>query len=194
MALPRANKLKVVAGSPNRGVFAAKLEAIACSSGDWVITMDSDNSMPRDTLDLLIAMPKQPDTWYLPSFAMPTFDYRGLCGTWTLENIHEFLERPHAECCINTGNQTVNRHSFMLVFDHLRGAKMSQTLSATDSIQINMHWLYAGGKLACVDGFQYQHRIETGGASNYNRGGAEKLQHADTLLGWLKQTSLDKNK
>lgn len=187
--LPRSHKLTVVFGRENFGVFGGKLEAIAHASGEWVISLDSDNHIDAAVLDTLAAAPKQPDTWYMPSFAMPAFDYRPFVGTWDLRSIHGALDIKGNDCWLNTGNQMVHRWSFMRIFEPLRGLKMSQALGATDSIQFNLHWLYGGGKLNCLEGYHYHHRIETGRASNYVRAPIEKEQMSRDLLRQLRDNS-----
>ena len=190
-ALPLNNdKLTVVLGRKNLGVFGAKIEAIAHASGEWVVTMDSDNRIDYDVLSQLIIAPKTSGAWYLPAFAMPAFNYQHFAGVWTLANAHQAIALPHYDCFFNTGNQTVHRELFILCFAHMRGRRMSLAHGATDSIQFNDTWLRSGGQLICFDGFHYHHRVNTGVPGNYERAPGDKAQLGAALLEQLRIDSL----
>lgn len=130
----------------NQGVFANKIEAIAWTTGEWVITCDSDNRMGKAFLDRVTSVAVNPRCWYCPSFAKPEFDYRKLIGSYSLntpgylalmekwtpgcakdthdfQNIGAIMDKPMFECAMNTGNQTVHRDSFMQVFGKYRGKR-----------------------------------------------------------------------
>ena len=178
----------------NQGVFGNKLEAIACSTSDWVITCDSDNVMDTGYINQVIAMFEQPDTWYLPSFARPQFDYRSLVGEYDLTSIGEMLRKPMAECAMNTGNQIVHRKSFVKVFEKYRGRRFDLMMpnrldvpeteradhywrlvwGACDSFIYNMEWLLAGNRIQIVPGLEYDHHYSSGPDSNYVRAPKEK--------------------
>ena len=76
-------------------VFGNKLESVYRSTSDWVLLCDSDNTMSSEYYKRLQELaPWDPETWYCSSFARPAFDYRKLCGTWNVNNIHEAAAIP----------------------------------------------------------------------------------------------------
>lgn len=188
-------KVKPFANPTNQGVFGNKLEAIARSSGDWVINCDSDNLMDTAYIDLVLTVIRDKKTWYCPSFARPKFDYRQHIGQHTLKDIGGTIEAGGIICCLmNTGNQTVHRESFMELFQQYRqqradlmfpnwlGLQQSQrttlhyrlAFDACDSLLFNSTWLQNGGTLQVVAGLEYDHHYSAGNDSNYVRAPQEK--------------------
>lgn len=190
--LPSDGKVTTVFGGTNMGVYAAKIEAIHHSSGDWVITMDSDNRMEKGTMDALISEARNAprNAWILPSFAMPLFNYESLVGEWTIDNIHRAIGIHPFDCWINTGNQTVNRREFMCVFEDHRGDVLTDAEGATDSTMLNDRWLRCGGILRCPSWFKYHHRVGTGKASNYVRAPHDKTRLQKDIIYKLQQDSI----
>lgn len=202
-------KVRLYHNPTNRGVFGNKLEAIARATNEWVITCDSDNQMDRAYLDRVMDADNDPDTWYCPSFAKTHFDYRGLIGQYKLEAIARMLDQPMAGCCLNTGNQTVHRESFMDVFGKYRdqradlmmpnwldlGSSIRQdhywrlVFDANDSFIFNMEWLTAGNTINVMAGLEYDHAYFSGPESNYARAPKEKSQLNEVLTNELRRRS-----
>jgi len=200
-------KVQFFRNPQNLGVFGNKLEAVARCRGDWVINCDSDNFMDRAYLDSVIAHAQLGDTWISASFARPEFDYRGLTGLWSRENLRELLSRPRAGCLLNTGNQTVYRPAFMELFERVRGLRPDLLMpnwlnipddqrpahhwrlvfDALDSTIYNMIWLRAGNRIRVVEGLEYDHHYSSGADSNYSRAPRDKDRLSDVLLRELEQ-------
>ncbi len=202
-------KVQLFRNDTNRGVFGNKLEAIARATNEWVITCDSDNQMDQTYLGRVIDADRDPHTWYCPSFAKTHFDYRKLVDRYTLASIGQMLDQPMAGCCLNTGNQTVHRDSFMDVFgkyrDHRADLMMPNWLDlatdlradhywrlvfdANDSFIFNMEWLTAGNTINVMAGLEYDHAYFSGPESNYVRAPVEKSQLNEVLTRELKRRS-----
>lgn len=194
-------KVRLYQNIPNRGVFGNKIEAVARSSGDWVITCDSDNVMDAAYIDRIVPMVSNPFCWYCPSFARPNFDYRHLVGTYNLAQIGTMLDKPLVACCLNTGNQTVHRPTFLEVFGPYRGNRADLMMpnwlklpeserekhywrlvfDANDSFILNFYWLLAGNQLTITEGMEYEHYYASGPEGNYTRSPIEK-EHLGMLL------------
>lgn len=199
-------KVRLYQNLENFGVFGNKLEAIAKCTGDWVITCDSDNRMGQEYLEHIDELAWRPDTWYCPSLASPNFDYRHLIGLYDLKTLDSVFHKSLFGCCLNTGNQTVHRNSFLSVFDKYRGPRSdlklpnfldlseSQRLSqhskdvfnANDSFIFNMLWLEAGNSLRICPGLEYAHHYTSGKDSNYARAPKEKSVLNSVLMRRLK--------
>jgi len=173
-----------------------KLESVWRAKSDWVLMCDSDNIMDSDYYDALLSQaPWNEDTWYCASQAKPRFDYRAFIGKWTVADLPDAVPLSHAMfwCFINTGNQFVHRDTFLSVFGGLRGKRFDLeqpdyfgvgdrsdekwflAYGACDSFYMMKEWLLAGRTVQCVEGAEYEHRIETGDNSNYERGPDYKL-------------------
>lgn len=207
-------KVRTYTNAANLGVFGNKLMAIARCHGDWVINCDSDNVQNADYLNLVLTMPKDPDTWYCPSFAKPQFDYRQLVGAYSLGDMTQMFTHPMAGCCLNTGNSVVHRESFMEVFGKFRGERFDLMLpnylnhatnqreshrsrliwDANDSFIFNMEWLTAGNKIQVTEGMEYSHYYTSGPSSNYNRAPVEKSVLNEALVAELLKRSQEVHK
>ncbi len=207
---PPCGVVTVGTNPENLGVFGNKIEAVADCRGDWVITCDSDNVMDKEFIDRIAGMDKQPDTWYCPSFAKTHFDYRELIGLYDLANIHTMFDKPIGNCCVNTGNQTVHRESFMKVFGRFRGQRADLLLpnwleltetqrkdkywrlvfDACDSLILNMQWLYAGNRMQVTERMEYDHYYAEGPEGNYTRSPVEKGKLGELLVKELRERSM----
>ena len=195
-------KVSFYRNAKNRGVFGNKLEAIARCRGGWVVTCDSDNFMDTTFLNRILAIDKDADTWYCPSFARPEFDYRALVGAYDLESIRNIIDRPLFQCAINTGNQTVHHETFMEVFGKYRDRRADLMMpnwlgtpdaerdqkhwrlvfDALDSFILNLTWLQAGKSIHIMPDLEYDHYCSGDDAGNYVRSPPEKEQLGLRLL------------
>ncbi len=202
--------VKLYHNETNLGVFLNKIEVVHWSTGDWVIVSDSDNFKDTMHIDRALSLPLDSDVWYCPSFAKPAFNYRHLIGEYGLKTIGSIhLELSYTRCCMNTGNQFVHRQTFMEVFGQYRGTDYwldmwryfpdvdeadrasrywRQVWDANDSMLFNMLWLYAGKRLAIVEGLEYEHYLCKDDASNYNRSPSEKGILGEALYKELMET------
>jgi len=203
-------KVHLFHNATNLGVFLNKLEAISRSTGDWVITCDSDNKHSVSLLKRLVTECHRtaPDTWLCPSFGMPEFDYRHLCGNWGKSAFRHFINLSLATCCLNTGNQTVHRDSFVDVFGAYRNNKtwhlsmpnplnLSQTAlseeswylayNANDSQLLCETWMQAGGTLAVTPGYEYLHHHSSQEDSNFSRAPESKWRLGEAICEYFRR-------
>lgn len=193
-------EVKLYHNATNLGVFLNKIEIIAQSTGDWVITCDSDNFKDTAYIDKALSLPLDPDVWYCPGRAHAELDYSQFAGEYNLQTISKFdeggyVKRNLGRCCLNTGNQMVHRNTFMDVFGKYRGTQYwldfwrvywdvpheervshdwRQVVDANDSFLLNALWLYAGKRLMVVPDLHYDHYMAKGDESNFNRSGWQK--------------------
>lgn len=195
-------KVNLTRNSKNLGVFGNKLAAVANSTGDWVINSDSDNIFDDVAIDRVLATELNPWTWYCPSFARPVFDYRDIVGVYDESSIQNIKSGKLWGCFVNTGNQTVNREEYLNVFgqylnqradvmmpnfldlkDHEReGEHWRLVFDACDSFMFNLAWLRNCGRLAIVEGFEYEHFHTVDEDSNFIRAPQAKYKLNDILM------------
>ncbi len=207
--LQDASKVKLFRNNSRMGVFTNKVEIIARSTGNWVITCDSDNVMEPEYIDQIVGINRNKRTWYCSSFGRPYFDYRRLTGIYNLKTIGTMLSLPAADCAMNTGNQTVHRDSFMNVFGKYVGIKRFDLLlpnymdlteeirqeerwwlayGACDSILFNLEWLQNGNQIMLVPGLEHEHYVHSHPeGSNFNRAPNEKGAISKKLIQLLKE-------
>lgn len=204
-----ASKVKLFRNDSRMGVFTNKVEIIARSTGDWVITCDSDNVMGPEFIDQIVGTKRDERTWYCSSFGRPHFDYRKLVGTYDWKTIGSILDLRAADCAVNTGNQTVHRESFMRVFGRYRQVLRFDLLlpnymdlpeserqencwwlayGACDSILFNLEWMQNGGQMAIVLGLEHLHHVHSHPeGSNFNRAPDEKGAISKKLIELMRQ-------
>lgn len=149
-------KVTLIRNEQNIDCYANKAAALRAATGSWAILLDSDNQL---TDEYLAAIPEQrePDTWYLPTFAMPDFDYRAFAGlTIDRGNVAEHVDRPMFLTALNTANHLVSP------FDYLAAWNPNARPVTADSIYMSYRWLARGGRLRFVEGMSYHHLIHDG--------------------------------
>lgn len=167
-------KLRITRQAQNRGMSRNKADAIALSKNEWCIIFDSDNIIDHRYLD---AIPEElfPDTFYLPAFAEPQFDYRQYAGLqFDRTNIQNFIDDPMFQCLLNSCNMLVNSDAYMGVY------KEDPQHKASDTIYMNYLWLSNGGKFYVMPDCAYFHRVHPGSgflqATDYNMKKAEEIR------------------
>lgn len=188
-------KLKLYENPSNYGVFGNKLSAVSHATSDWVMCCDSDNTVDKEFIDLIMLQDFDENVWYSPSFAKPQFNYQAYIGEVDLSSVARLVQDGGlAHCLLNTGNQTMNRARFMQVFEKYLGERADLMMpnlmqlrdnerskeywrlvfDACDSIRFNAEWIKSGGKLKVVAGLEYSHFYTSTDDSNYNRAPPEK--------------------
>lgn len=151
-------KVKLFRNENNLDCYRNKAEAVSKATNDWVILLDSDNSIDEKYLDVLYSIKSwQPEIIYTPSFAKPNFDFRPYEGLLlNHENIAAHIDRPMLEVCLNACNYFVNRESYLEVWDGTIDPVTS------DSIFQVCNWIKDGGAIYIVPDLHYIHRVHNG--------------------------------
>lgn len=151
------SKVVIYRNPANLDCYRNKAAALSHVSLQWSILLDSDNIIGLDYLDALYPLTWDEDTFYLPEFAQPAFDYREFTGcVITKQNVARFMDRPNFQCMLNTANYFVPTFNYLKVFDP------NTNPHTADTIYQAYNWLKSGGKLAIVKGLRYFHRIHAG--------------------------------
>lgn len=173
-------KIKLYRNVTNLGMSRNKAESISKASNEWCILFDSDNILNIDYLD---AIPQNlnSNSFYLPSFAKPQFDYRKFSGlTIDRFNVNKYLDKPMFEQCLNTCNMLVNRDAYLSTYEY------SPLIKETDTLYMNYLFLKSGGQLHIVEGMEYFHRVhpQSGWLQNagYNIRKGEELKKLINIL------------
>jgi len=175
-------KIKLVRNTTNLDCYANKYNSLCHSDMEWNILLDSDNKIGVDYLDRIFAIENwEENAAYLPSWAMPHFDYRKYEGKIvTKENVSQYVNDPTFTTCLNTANFFVNKNFYIKCWDS------EFNPFNCDSIYMNYLWLKNGGKLYVVSGLHYNHRVddhgqEEGGHYNNNAKKTPSGLHEDIL-------------
>jgi glycosyltransferase involved in cell wall biosynthesis len=116
----KSEKIKIFRNTKNLGAFLNKIESIKKSSNDWVILLDSDNSINDDYFENI---PENLNNKciYMPSHAMcdsENLNYK------TLPELNNFVykkdffnlifnENIKYQCLLNTGNYLINKNKYL---------------------------------------------------------------------------------
>lgn len=163
------DKLGVVGNDKNIGGFWNKHRAVEACKNDWVIVLDSDNSLSKTYVDTLynfkcIYKRKNSDRiWdedviYCPEFGDLRLDYTFFSDTFiSKENIVGYLKNYEllTRSLLNTGNYFVNKSKFLETTNPgIKG-------HVPCSIALTYLWLSRGFKLKVVKDLRYIHRFHS---------------------------------
>lgn len=157
--LDRAGKVTLHRREENRGAMWTKMECVKYASNPWVVLLDADNSLFRDYLDEVFALPRwERDTIYCPSQAFPHFDFRELAGRSIDFEAACDLSRTgvlRRVYIINDGNYFLNRESYLETLARLSDIRND----VADVMVVNYLWLSEGKKLEIMPHATYCHRL-----------------------------------
>jgi len=157
--LDAEGKVRVFRNPRRYGPLRNKVDAVEKCRNDWVIILDSDNTIERDYVDVLFALGRWDEhTIYCPDFAKPHFNFTRWSGrTIDRKNIKNMIEvggeRVVQMLC--DMNYFVNKSEFLKAVE----AYKNDDYTAMDVLYVNTLWLERGNKLKIVKGLQYIHRI-----------------------------------
>lgn len=150
-------KVKLFRNLANRDCYFNKMTSISFATNEWCVLLDSDNKVDKSYIDKLFELEKwDKNTAYLPSFAMPTFDYRAFEGIIiTKGNVASLMGEKFFSTMLNTANYFVNRNFYLKCFNG------NVNPNTADSIYMNYRYLENGGKLFVVPDLYYQHLVHS---------------------------------
>ena len=159
-ALDPQKKIRIIRQEKNLGAMGNKLSCVENASTEWLILLDSDNTIFRNYLDAVFSLPTwNPEVFYCPCWAYPYFQFQPLVG--------EQLDFARvAELCrstilrkiflLNDGNYFINRTAYLANLSPLSELKND----VADVMVANYLWLSNGGRLEVVPNAHYVHRID----------------------------------
>ncbi|HRJ72964.1 MAG TPA: glycosyltransferase family A protein [Terrimicrobiaceae bacterium] len=158
--LDRGRKVRVIRHEENLGAMGNKLECVKHASTEWLILLDSDNTIFQNYLDAVYRLPAwDPGVLYCPGWAFPYFSFKPLIG--------EHLDFARcAELCrdatlrkiyiINDGNYFLNRAAYLENLGRLAALRHD----VADVMVANYLWLSNGLRLEVLRNAHYFHRID----------------------------------
>jgi len=157
-------KVRIFQNTFNLDCYANKHMAAMLADTDWVVVFDSDNTLTKEYLDALYAIPEwNPTTIYQPEFARPHFDFRKWSGlTLFQENVAQYADT-HLMTALNAFNLFINRDEYLRVWNG------SIDPGSSDSIYFSLCWLKAGGNIFITPNLQYDHRIHADKSNHYSQ-------------------------
>lgn len=166
-SLDRERRVTLVRREVNMGALQTKLECVERAGSEWVILLDSDNTLFRRYLDAMFALRGlDPYTIYCPSAAFPHYSFSELAGrtldfeTCAALTRSGILRRVYV---INDGNFLLHRRTFLGAMAAVRDLRRD----VADVMVTNFLWLSLDGRLNVVPFSPYYHRID--GSSFWHR-------------------------
>ena len=145
-------KVKIFTNQENMDCYRNKLITANHTSCDWICLMDSDNFCDLNYFQALLKFweinGRDENTVYMPSKALPVFDYTQL-NNMIIDKSNWNLYYEGA--CFNTFNLVFHRSVLKYQDD------TSFDPAGVDSLYMNMKWVKNGVKLAVVPDMEYQH-------------------------------------
>lgn len=152
------NKIRLIRNEKNLGMAQNKYKAISESFHDWVIILDSDNTITDSYIDAIVKENERyelvPDVIYCPDWAMPEFDYRAYVNLMlNSRGINPYLDDAPMKCLLNTCNYLVHKPTYIDIYEP------NETVAESDTIWFNYLWLKAGKYMKVVKNMSYNHRV-----------------------------------
>ncbi len=158
--LGATERVRIERREKNRGALQTKLDATAACHSEWVLILDSDNTVFPSYLNALAKIKnKTPETIYCSPFAFPYFSFKSLAGRiLDFDACCELTRSGLLRQCfiINDGNYLVHRKTYLKQIMPL--ATMRSDVA--DVMAVNYAWLSEGGKLEVLRQGIYHHRID----------------------------------
>ncbi len=154
-----SNKISLFRREENLGVLTTKIQAVNLCKNDWVILLDSDNTLNYKYIDVIydIKVWKE-ETILCPALPVPLLDFRRLSDLEIdFKKIKELLIKKTTvvENFLNDGNFFFNKKLFVTRLNKYE----SFNPKAADIIFINYIWLSSGGNLLVLPDASYIHRV-----------------------------------
>ena len=160
------SKIKIIRNDENLGSFRTKKKCVHESSMDWVVLLDSDNSIDIEYLNSLEGK-KVESTIYTPSHAMcdsPYLNYTKYSGHSVDKIKYKKILTDEREqiwdCILNTGNYFFNRNTYLACIDE---EAESRDPFAADAFYLIYLWMKntAEGKMEVVENMKYNHSLSS---------------------------------
>jgi glycosyltransferase involved in cell wall biosynthesis len=148
-------KFKLYKNDKNLDCYRNKQKAVSLSTNDWCILLDSDNIIDLNYLDTLYNIGEwDSNSFYLPTFAKPHFDYRKYNDyVITSDNVNAFTNDTVFLTALNTCNFFINKNTYLKIWDS------SVDPVTADSIYVNYCALLNGVSLRLIKNLEYDHSI-----------------------------------
>jgi glycosyltransferase involved in cell wall biosynthesis len=160
-------KIKIFRNETRIGPFLNKLECMKHASFDWIALIDSDNYADRKYFETLLRHfdPYKRLRVYMPSRALPNFDYSAFSGmTLTFPRIAELIRGKqdlYLTTCFNTGNYILSKQAYTLL-NQYRNDELSKISFCCDVIYANTLLLCNQFDFYVVPHLEYSHVAHEG--------------------------------
>lgn len=160
-------KVKIFKNETRLGPFLNKLECMKRASFDWIALIDSDNYADKTYFATLFQHfdPSNPLRVYMPSKALPTFDYSAFSGmVLTFPRIGHLIRENrhlHLTACFNTGNYILSKEA-LSVLERYANDELSKTSFCCDVIYANTLLLMNKYEFFVVPNLDYSHVAHEG--------------------------------
>jgi hypothetical protein len=151
-------KIKLYRREKNLGVLPTKIEAVSLCKNDWVILLDSDNTICKSYIDGIYKNNWSDNTIYSPAFAYPLLDFRKISGKQIdFKTLKSLLIKNTliTERFLNDGNFFFNKNRFLKLVSKYKFIQAQ----ASDIIFINYLWLINDNNIYIMPNTKYLHRV-----------------------------------
>lgn len=152
-------KIKYFRNEENLGELKTRIKGTQQAKNDWVIFLDSDNSLTQSYLDEIYRIPQwKENVIYCPAFGnVKHINYTPLAGSYINKESIKNLIRDNAYMMpmfLNTGNYFMNRKSYLETAIPLQDIPKHEY----GDIVVAEAWFDAGNYMFVVEGMKYVHR------------------------------------
>ncbi|MEI6352470.1 MAG: glycosyltransferase family 2 protein [Candidatus Nomurabacteria bacterium] len=152
-------RIKLYSRKINLGMLYTKIEAVSLCENDWVILLDSDNTITRDYISTIYDYYK---VWnekiiYLPKNSFPYFIFK--YNSDEEIKLDDVAKDKEILLMLNACNFFFNKNEFLKIFDKLK-FRDRDIIGGTDTLFLNYNWLINGNYLKIINTY-YVHRVHS---------------------------------
>ncbi len=160
-------KIKVFQNQTRLGPFLNKLECMKRATNTWIALIDSDNYADITYFETLCKVfdPNNLHRIYMPSKALPNFDYSAFSGMllspWRIGELIRSKQDLHLTTCFNTGNYVLSKKA-LEVLERYTNDELSKVSFCCDVIYANTLLLINNFEFCVVPDLEYTHVAHEG--------------------------------
>jgi hypothetical protein len=151
------NNIKVFQNPEHMYPLTGRINLLNNCKNDWVLLMDSDNFLDKNSFNALRNIDLRTDTIYCPSFSRPNFSYKEFSNNFVDYNfaVTKVQQRVPLFCVLlNTGNYLVPKKTYLEIAKQIDNCYSGYTI---DVIYYNYLWLKNKNYLYILDSYEYDH-------------------------------------
>jgi glycosyltransferase involved in cell wall biosynthesis len=154
-------KVKIYQNSTNLGALRNKIQAVSLCTNEWVILLDSDNTIGPGFIGKLMEIGNgygfSKKTIYCPEKAWPNYVFTKFKNLLiTKRNVLKYIDDLDFQILLNTGNYFFNRDKYLEIAQRI---EPDYNPYGCDVIYFNHLWLLEGYTMYVLENLEYEHRV-----------------------------------
>jgi hypothetical protein len=159
LKLLEKENIKVFQNTKRLKPLLSRIEILKNCNNDWVLLMDSDNFLDKNSFDNLfkVLTELKDNTIYSPDFARPAFNYKKYSNTVIdFDFAKKEINQDTFQAFLNTGNYLVPKQNYLKIAEKIEQEYHEHMIEV---MYYNFLWLKNGNYIKCVENYEYDHTM-----------------------------------